>query len=343
MGRMTTQTLPHPATGLARAWQVWLAANLADRVAPSALIEVLVNEAGLDRDAAGRHVTAYLSAPGVEAARTAADRLHKLESLLEVRHSLARLAPDAGEVPRVREFDRTSFLIDHYSRNVPALAERWAADWPALQRCTPHALAERYGSERVEVMAGRDADPAYEVNHRDHRHEVSLHEYVTWCLNGPSNDAYLVANNRLLDRPSMQPALADLAPLPDILDTRRTRGNAFLWLGPEGTITPLHHDVDNVLFVQLYGRKRVTLVDPMQSHRVYNTVYVYSDVDAGNPDLDRHPRFADVDLMSVTVEPGDVLFIPVGWWHRVESLSVSVSASFVNFAYPNSFDWQLFG
>jgi ribosomal protein L16 Arg81 hydroxylase len=41
------------------------------------------------------------------------------------------------------------------------------------------------------------------------------------------------------------------------------------------------------------------------------------------------------------VRPGDVLFIPVGWWHWVESLSPSVSVSFVNFSYPNTFDWNL--
>src|SRR5690242_19219987 len=119
---MTTQTAPGRTTILTRAWQVWLAANLADRVAQPELVEVLAEQIGLDRDTAGRHVAAYASAPGVEAARSATDRLRKLESLLDIRRSLARLAPGAGDVPRVTELDRESFLINHYSRNVPALA-----------------------------------------------------------------------------------------------------------------------------------------------------------------------------------------------------------------------------
>ena len=141
----------------------------------------------------------------------------------------------------------------------------------------------------------------------------------------------------------MRSLLADLDPLPDVLDSSHLDGNTFLWLGPAGTVTPLHHDVDNVLFVQLHGEKMITLASPMQSHRMYNGISVYSEVDARAPDLVRHPLFAEVDLLRVTVRPGDVLFIPVGWWHQVESLSVSVSVSFVNFIYPNAFVWHLAG
>lgn len=322
-------------------WQIWLATNLANRVPPRTLANVLVEDLGLDGTAATRLVAAYCAGPGVQAARALADRLRKLESLLDIRHALAQMAPEAACVPRLERLDPDSFLSDHYSRNVPAVAEGWATAWPPLERWTPSALARRCGDEMVEVMADRDADPGYEVNHRSHRHEETLREFLSWCADKESNDAYLVANNRLLDRPGMRPLLADLSPLPEVLDADRLVGNTFLWIGPAGTVTPLHHDVDNVLFAQVFGEKRVTLISPMQSSRVYNHVSVYSEVDAAAPDLARHPRFADVDQMQVTLHPGDVLFIPVGWWHWVESLSLSVSVSFVNFIYLNTFVWHL--
>jgi hypothetical protein len=328
-------------TRMPREWQIWLVANLADRVPPQALADALVRDLGLDNQAAARLVAAFGAAPGVEAARALTDRLHKLESLLEVLHALARMNPGAFCVPRLARLERDSFLADHYSRNVPAVVEGWAAAWPPLRSWTPSALARRYGDESVEVMADRDVDPRYEINHCSHRHQMPLREFLSWCTGRRSNDAYLVANNRLLDRPSMRPLLAELSPLPEVLDADRLAGNTFLWIGPAGTVTPLHHDVDNVLFVQVFGEKKVTLVSPMQSHCVYNRVSVYSEVDAEAPDLAVHPLFAGVDQLQVTLRPGDVLFIPVGWWHRVESLSVSVSVSFVNFIYPNAFAWQL--
>ena len=40
------------------------------------------------------------------------------------------------------------------------------------------------------------------------------------------------------------------------------------------------------------------------------------------PDLDRHPRFAEAWAAAevADLEPGDALFIPYMWWHHVQSL-----------------------
>ena len=41
----------------------------------------------------------------------------------------------------------------------------------------------------------------------------------------------------------------------EYFDPAHVNGQVFFWFGPGGTVTPLHHDVVNVLFVQMYGRK----------------------------------------------------------------------------------------
>jgi ribosomal protein L16 Arg81 hydroxylase len=96
----------------------------------------------------------------------------------------------------------------------------------------------------------------------------------------------------------------------------------------------------NVFFVQLHGRKRFTLVAPAFTPRVYNEVGVYSEVDPEQPDYRAHPAFRGVPTTSIVLEPGDTLFLPIGWWHRVESLDVSISLSFTNFVHLNEFRWQ---
>ncbi len=40
-----------------------------------------------------------------------------------------------------------------------------------------------------------------------------------------------------------------------------------------------------------------------------------------------------VPVLTTVVEPGELLFIPVGWWHAVRSLDVSMSLSFTNFCF----------
>ena len=43
------------------------------------------------------------------------------------------------------------------------------------------------------------------------------------------------------------------------------------------------------------------------------------------------PKFKDVEFLSVTLKPGDVLHVPSKWWHYVQSLDTSISIS--NFGY----------
>ena len=42
-------------------------------------------------------------------------------------------------------------------------------------------------------------------------------------------------------------------------------------------------------------------------------------VDFENPDLDKFPRFSEIEGLEVAMEPGEVLYIPNYWWHYIES------------------------
>lgn len=43
---------------------------------------------------------------------------------------------------------------------------------------------------------------------------------------------------------------------------------------------------------------------------------------------DEFPEFKDAKYVEEILGPGEALYIPRGWWHYVESLSVSCSVSF---------------
>ena len=42
-------------------------------------------------------------------------------------------------------------------------------------------------------------------------------------------------------------------------------------------------------------------------------------------------------VINPTIGPGEAIFLPVGWWHHVEALDVSISMSFTNFDADNDF------
>jgi ribosomal protein L16 Arg81 hydroxylase len=279
--------------------------------------------------------------PAFEAGQLLAARLQKIESVLTMQEKMRRLAPVTLGIDRRSGLSGEEFLEEYYSRNRPVLMSDVCDRWPAQSKWSFGYLADTLGRADVEVMADRDSDPRYEVNSDRHRRMMPFNEYVAKMeTTGSSNDLYLVANNKLLASPVAQALWDDFELDPRFLGPDPTHTQSFLWLGPAGTITPLHHDTINVLFNQIRGRKRVLIIPALSTHRVYNRVAVYSEVDPVAPDLEKYPLFGDAPQVTIEVGPGDTLFIPAGWWHHVVALESSISVSFTNFLYDNSIAWN---
>jgi ribosomal protein L16 Arg81 hydroxylase len=57
---------------------------------------------------------------------------------------------------------------------------------------------------------------------------------------------------------------------------------------------------------------------------------------AAQPDFDQHPLFEKATVCDFLVNAGEILFIPKGWWHHLESLDISVSITRKNLALSTS-------
>ncbi|RPF72825.1 cupin-like domain-containing protein [Aurantiacibacter spongiae] len=101
-----------------------------------------------------------------------------------------------------------------------------------------------------------------------------------------------------------------------------------IWIGNR-TVVPAHYDTSNNLACCTVGRRRFTLFPPDQIANLYPgpldltpAGQVVSMVDFDEPDHAAHPGFREALAVSQVAElkPGDVLFYPALWWHRVEAL-----------------------
>lgn len=320
-------------------WQRWAAFSLMSGNSLEAVIDRMAAE-GMDRAEVTGLCQELMRSPAYAAGDWTSQRLRKLESTLDVLRVLRRAGQYPPSIDRRSGLSRQDFLRQYYAANTPVLLEDVAEEWAAVKKWSPDYLAEAMGDEPVEVMAGRDANPNYERESYGHKQRMSLRKYVEWIANcSSSNDMYLVANNHLLESDAAAPLWDDFTIDERYLEPSRAKKSAFLWFGPKGTFTPLHHDVLNVLFVQVFGSKSFTLISSLESHCVANNVAVYSDIDARSPDPARFPRFESTARISVVLGPGEALLVPVGWWHCVEALETSISLSFTNFVYPNSYNW----
>jgi ribosomal protein L16 Arg81 hydroxylase len=303
-------------------------------------ISAFLADQGIDAGTAAEEIQALASHPYYRAAERLAKRWKKLESVLNVHRSLSSLADGARTVERRGRVSRAEFLEKYYAANRPVIFTGLMEDWPALTLWNPEYFKTKYGDMLVEAMAGRNQDPRPDLNLKAHRREIRFADYVDMVTSaGESNDVYLVSNNAFFRRPETQPLLEDIRFFDEHLDPAKSAGNVHLWFGPAGTVTSLHHDEMNIIMAQVYGRKRITLISPDETHRLYNERSVYSEVDCENPDYERHPDFREVQQLQVVLEPGEALFLPVGWWHHVRALDVSITVTFTNFVYLNKFDW----
>ncbi len=323
-------------------WKRWIAENKLLGFEDAYLVEAMIR-GGFDRQTAEGEIAALTRDPYFQAGAWVAQRLKKIESLLDVYSDLSRAHPSARfqTIERRGNLTREEFLAEYYACNRPVVLLDLMNDWRARRLWSPEYFRTTCGTETVEVMTGRNSDRRHELNAERHRTAMSFNDYINLILRGgESNDYYMVANNNVLCREGMKRLYKDIEMFPEYLDRDNFDGGVFFWFGPAGTVTPLHHDVMNIFMAQVFGRKRITLIPSCQIHHVYNEIGAYSEVDCEKPDYEEFPAFHNVSMQKFVLRPGEVLFLPVGWWHHVRSLDVSATVSFTNFLFPNDYEWS---
>lgn len=318
-------------------WIQWIAENRLRDCTPESMLETMV-AAGVDRATSEQAIVLIEHDPVFRAARRHQQLLRKLESVVANQQLLRQLAPGYARVEKRAAVPRDEFLERYVYPSRPLVLTGVARDWPAMRRWSPADLKARFGMHEVEIQAERNADPRFEENKLQHRQRVRLADFVDRVLaGGATNDYYMTANNEALRRPEFAPLLADIGSLPEVCDREQLAQRSSFWFGPAGTVTPLHHDTIMLFHTQVVGRKRWRFISPLETPRLYNYNGVFSPIDLDAPDLQRFPLFSQVTVLEVVAEPGDTVFLPLGWWHQVRSLDVSLSFSYSNLALPNDY------
>jgi hypothetical protein len=196
-------------------------------------------------------------------------------------------------------------------------------NWRARERWTPGFLAERFGAPTVGVQrwtAGDFASLRFE--------QMKLADYLDRYTRDACDGLHLAAH--VIGR-EMSDLRADVefpkgfAPPVD--------GGPQVFLSPTGAVTPLHFDVCHNFYAQVSGRKRFLLVDPAYGPELgalppWRSRYWWtSPVD---PESDDRPRRAGaaIPVDRVELAPGEILFLPGGYWHQVRTLERAIAVAY---------------
>jgi Cupin-like domain len=315
---------------------------LINGTAHDTLIARLVTS-GVSPASARFEVERAAKSPYFDVAARFASRVAKRDWVLENIAALGASEPDALVIPQIDRIDPAHFFGRYYAQNRPAKLTGLVDAWPALKNWSFDYFADLLGPVDIGVQWDRDADTDYEAQCSLHKAVMPAAEILARIKTGASNDFYVTANNNDVNWSALAPLWRDVGVIPGILEKQAPR-DGYVWMGPQGTVTPWHHDLSNNLLMQFVGRKRVRLIAAHDTYRMRNTRHCFSDWSAedllpGSGDLSRPP------VLECIIGPGEAVFIPVGWWHHVEALDATIGMSFLNFAAPNDFqtDYRCFG
>jgi Cupin-like domain len=317
-------------------WRRWIAENLLLEAAPPALQNVLT-EQGFDATEAAREIDQALASPYLQGGARLRNRLRKREWILSVYRTLNGLRQGSDTIERRERLSREVFFEEYYFQNRPVIITGAFDFWPARTRWNFDYLRARCGDCEVEVQFGRESDANYEINQPKLKRMMRFGDYVDLVeRSGATNDFYMTANNTSHNRAALAALWSDVPPIREYLDAE-SPDTGFFWFGPAGTKTPFHHDLTNNVMAQVIGRKHIKLIPLHDTPHVANHLHCYSQVDGGAIDYSRFPSMRDAQVIECTLAPGELLFLPIGWWHYVEGLDASVTMTFTNFLQRNDF------
>ncbi|MEZ4323356.1 MAG: cupin-like domain-containing protein [Myxococcota bacterium] len=281
---------------------------------------------GLDPDTAEAEVRAVTSSPVFAAARKVVHRSAAMEQAARLRRHFEGQHP--LEVPAGAGLDDDAFHRLCWTAHRPIVLRGAASDWPVWSL---EGLERRFGDVEIEVLAGRTRQPRWWTRREALRTRMPLRELLDVMAGPGGDDVYGVGRNDVLD--ALPELRSEIGTLPGLTPEASW---ARLWIGPAGTVTPLHHDQSAAWLVQRIGWKRVWLASPLEPALFDGLDGVFSPVD---PSVPAQGELADVRWWEARLGPGDAVFLPAGWWHRVVSETASVSVSLGNFRWPNNVEW----
>lgn len=235
---------------------------------------------------------------------------------------------------RQLELDEVSLrpgLLSSYVEPERAAVIRGATTgWRAIEQWSPKYIAELAPRMKVPVKHFGPGN-GVRVN------EWNLIDYANYVVETdrcPRRDDRETPLHYCHDVPlfhMIQGLVEDVQPFPVDLLTKWYRPHwwwyAQFFIGPRGSVTPLHFDtlLTHNIFFQVRGRKLFTLIAPDEARYCGVRDWRWFDFDPERPSRARNRGYSVVNPIQVTLHPGDALYMPPGTLHHVRSLDSTIS------------------
>ena len=232
---------------------------------------------------------------------------------------------DVVPIPRVAGCTPQE-ISEYLNSGSPVIFEDSIETWAAVGKWKPEFFAESFPDFPLSLynFTHRDAIPARFPEFVEYLNTGQR----TGAMAGTEQPLYLAWNAAVISENAELKEDFDFRPF---FGSRRGLIHTGFWMGGVGSHTPLHTDIDSYnLHAVLHGQKHFLLFAPEEGPNLYpSDVYewstVFSSVDFRDPDVDRFPKVAQTKAYEGVVEAGELIFIPIKWWHAVTCLAPTTS------------------
>ncbi|MGZ3240637.1 MAG: cupin-like domain-containing protein [Burkholderiaceae bacterium] len=224
------------------------------------------------------------------------------------------------QVPEA-SFTNAKFQVSHF----PTVWRGLASHWPAVEKWTFRYLTKIGAKHPVKLVVGnRELGDTRFV---DSTFEECVAGFIASTF--PWGDEKEAVHLKEFDLLKEFPILKQDFKAKKLFPKHHIVSNS-AWIGPKGAHTGLHFDLLDNIAVLVQGLKRFYLAPPgfVQAHGALSNKYDRWARLAKESIHELAERKSPTDLLFyVDLFPGDVLYIPKGWWHEVINIEPSILLS----------------
>lgn len=251
----------------------------------------------------------------------------------------------------VDDISPEDFKKQYYYPMRPLVIRNLAKSWPAYEKWNWAYFKQLVGDQNVALYNNVKSDAYTPINTADDY--KTFGEYIDMISRGPAGWRIFLFN--IFDH---APGLIHDFTWPEHLMKGFVKKYPMLFTGGQSSITHMHFDIDvsHILHTQFAGRKRILLFPKEEENKLYRKPFEvlsladfsnYYDSEKSKLDYIQFPALKKAKGFDLTLNHGETLFMPAGYWHHMEytdsGFALSLRAMQPSIAGKLNGVWNLFG
>lgn len=221
------------------------------------------------------------------------------------------------------------FKEQYVKKGIPVVLEGAAAEWACVKNWSLQYFKDLHGDDKIIFVDQHKLDLSH--------NELTLGDVIDGIRDGMSRYYRFYP---LLERHPEHLQEFDYKWLMAHRHKRSMMESFQVFIGGDGSYTPLHNASPSNLFTQVVGEKKwvlypnhyVSVIDPDPVRNIYRNAPPRIGPDAFNP---FEPEYAHatqlyqyIDGYQVHLKPGDILYNPPYYWHTVKNIGDSIGVGY---------------